>query len=64
MTIVIDYNVIIRDKMQIKINSKIKYDVGVNSVLSFYSNCMVIVLFIYLFIYLNLNGCIRLFLPV
>lgn len=28
MTIVIDFNVIIRDKMQIKINSKIKYDVG------------------------------------
>lgn len=46
MTIVIDYNVIIRDKMQIKINSKIKYNVGVNSVLSFYSNFMVIILFI------------------
>ncbi len=28
MTIVIDFNVIIRDKMQIKINNKIKYDVG------------------------------------
>lgn len=28
MTIVIDFNVIIRDKMQIKINTKIKYDVG------------------------------------
>ena len=46
MTVVIDYIVIIRDKMQIKINSKIKYDVGGNSVLSFYSNFMVIVLFI------------------
>lgn len=28
MTIVVDYNVIIRDKMQIKINDEIKYDVG------------------------------------
>ncbi len=28
MTVVIDYIVIIRDKMQIKINSRIKYDVG------------------------------------
>jgi len=28
MKIVIDFNVIIRDKMQIKINNKIKYDVG------------------------------------
>jgi len=28
MTIVIDFNVIIRDKMQIKINNKIKYDVA------------------------------------